>query len=111
MSRDNLNDKNMASDVSIGKRAARGTVKFFVGLLMLIILIAITVLVLGMAVFEFIESDIDTPVALGVGIGLSVVYAIVVFAIPYLRKMSIVKWWAILALLDAAWWAYLLITN
>ena len=53
----------------------------------------------------------DTPVALTMGIVLSLIYAIVVFLIPYLRKMSTVKWFAICALGDAAWWAYLLFTN
>ena len=101
----------MSSDESLGKKTAKGIGKFFVGLLMFIILVAITLLVLGMAVFEFIETDMDTPVALGIGIGLSVLYAIIVFAIPYIRKIGIVKWWAILALGDAAWWAYLLFTS
>lgn len=100
----------MSSDESLGKKAAKGIGKFFIGLLMFIILAAITVLVLGIAVFEFIYTDLDTPVALGIGIGLSVLYAIIVFAIPYLRKMGIVKWWAILALGDTAWWTYLLFT-
>ena len=101
----------MTTNDSLGTKAAKGLGKFFVGLLMFIILVAITLFVLGAAVFEFIESDMDTPVALGLGIGLSVVYAIIVFVIPYLRKIGTVKWFAICALGDAAWWAYLLFTN
>ena len=96
---------------SLEKKAAKGVGKFFVGLLMFIILLAITIFVMGAAVFEFFHSNIDTPVALGLGIALSLVYAIIVFVIPYLRKMGTVKWFAICALGDAAWWAYLLFTK
>lgn len=101
----------MTANDSLGKKAAKGLGKFFVGLLMFIILVAITLFVMGVAVFEFLDSDMDTPVALTTGIVLSVIYAIVVFVIPYLRKMGTVKWFAICALGDAAWWAYLLFTN
>ena len=96
---------------SSGKKAAKGLGRFFVGLFMFIILTAITVFVLGVSVFEFITSDMDTPVALTLGIVLSLIYAIIVFIIPYLRKIGTVKWFAFLALGDAAWWAYLLFTN
>ena len=100
----------MESESSLGKKAAKGLGKFFVGLLMFVILIAITLVVMGIAVFEFIYIDLDYTVALAIGIGLSLIYAIVVFAVPYLRKMALVKFWAILAILDAAYWAYLIFT-
>ena len=66
---------------------------------------------MGVSVFEFINSDMDTPVALGLGIALSLVYAIIIFIIPYLRKIGSVKWFAYIAIGDAIWWAYLLFTN
>jgi len=101
----------MTTNDSLGKKATKGIRNFFVGLLMFIILVAITLFVMGVAVFEFINSNMETPVALRLGICLSVIYAIIVFVIPYLRKMNSVKWFAICALGDAAWWAYLLFTN
>lgn len=97
---------------SFGKKLGKGTGKFFVGLIMFLIIIAINLLVIGIAVFEFIELDMDTPIALTVGIVLSVIYAIVVFAIPYLRSMkNSCRWWAWLAIGDAIWWGYLLISG
>jgi len=101
----------MKTNESLGKKSANGVTNFFVGLLMFLILIAITLFVLGVAVLEFLNFNMGTPTALGLGIGLSVIYAVIVFAIPYLRKMSTVKWFAICALGDAAWWAYLLLTQ
>jgi hypothetical protein len=101
----------MSSDESLGKKAASGFAKFLVALVMFIILVAITVFVLGVAVFEFINSNIATPKALITGIVLSVIYAVIVFVVPYLRKIDSVKWFAFCALGDAAWWAYLLITD
>jgi uncharacterized BrkB/YihY/UPF0761 family membrane protein len=105
------NVENIKKDF-FGKKLGKGTGKFFVGLLMLLILIAINLLVIGIAVFEFFETDIDTPVALTVGIVLSLIYAIVVFVIPYLRSMkNTCRWWAWLAIGDAIWWGYLLISG
>jgi hypothetical protein len=101
----------MTTNDSLGKKAANGLIKFFVGLLMFIILSAITLFVMGVAVFEFLDSNMETPVALTMGVVLSLIYAIIVFVIPYLRNISSVKWFAFCALGDAAWWAYLLFTN
>jgi len=97
---------------STGKAIAKGTGKFFVALLMLIILLAINLFVIGIAVVEFIEFDMDTPMALTVGIVLSLIYAAVIFIIPYLRHMkNTCRWWAWLAIGDAIWWGYLLISG
>ena len=40
------------------------------------------------------------------GIGLSVVFALLVFIIPYFRRNAYIRWLAFAALGDAAWWAY-----
>ena len=40
------------------------------------------------------------------GIGLSVVFALLVFIIPYFRRNGYIKWLAWAALGDAAWWTY-----
>jgi len=101
----------MKTNESLGKKAGNSITKFFVSLLMFIILIAITVFVMGVAVLEFINFDMDTPMALGLGVGLSLIYAVIIYAIPYLRNMSSVKWFAICALGGALWWAYLLLTH
>jgi uncharacterized membrane protein len=111
MSKNFLNLFDMIENESIGKKAAKGVVKFFVGLLMFLILIAITFFVCGVAVFEFMSSDINTPFALIIGVILSLIYAAVVFVIPYLRKMGTMRWFAICALGDAIWWIYLLIAG
>ena len=99
----------MSENVSLNEKKSNGVVKFFVGFFMLLIAIAINVLVIGMGIFEFINSDMDTPVTLAIGVALSVVYALIIFVIPYLRRMGFVKSLAFLALGDAAWWIYLLI--
>ena len=41
-----------------------------------------------------------------VGIAISVIFAILVFMIPYLRRNSFIRWLAWLSLADAAWWTY-----
>ena len=40
------------------------------------------------------------------GIGLSVVFALLVFIIPYFRRNGYIRWLAWAALGDAAWWTY-----
>lgn len=40
------------------------------------------------------------------GIGLSVIFALLVFIIPYFRRNGYIKWLAWAALGDAAWWTY-----
>lgn len=40
------------------------------------------------------------------GIGLSIVFALLVFIIPYFRRNSYIRWLAWMALGDAAWWTY-----
>ena len=41
-----------------------------------------------------------------IGIGLSVVFALLVFIIPFFRRNAYIRWLAFAALGDAAWWAY-----
>lgn len=104
--------ENNSKNESVGKKIGKGLGRFFVGLLMLIILLAINLLVIGIAIFEFISIDMDTPIALIVGIVLSLIYAAVVYLIPYLRSMkNTCRWWAWCAIGDAIWWGYLLISN
>ncbi len=78
-------------------------------ILFLLVALLINVLVFGIAVFQFINWNIETSTALTVGIVLSVIYAIVVYASPSLRKNSYIRWLGFLAVADAAWWIYLLI--
>ena len=40
------------------------------------------------------------------GIGLSVIFALLVFIIPYFRRNGYIKWLAWAALGDVAWWTY-----
>ena len=101
----------MSSTDSIGKTAAKGFTKFLVALAMFIVLLAITLLVLGTAVFDFLNFDLKAKRALILGIVLSIIYGLVVFIIPYFRKSGTIRWFGICAFGDAAWWAYLLITD
>lgn len=91
------------------KKEASGFSKVITILIMFILLAAITIFVFGVAVLEVLNLNIETPIALVSGIILSVVYAIIVYAIPYLKGIGLVKWFAICALFDAAWWIYLLV--
>lgn len=45
------------------------------------------------------------------GIGLSVIFALLVFIIPYFRRNGYIRWLAWLALGDAAWWTYTMIAG
>ena len=40
------------------------------------------------------------------GIGLSVIFALLVFIIPFFRRNAYIRWLALATLGDAAWWAY-----
>lgn len=101
----------MSTSDSIGKKAANGFVKFLVALAMFLVLFVIMILVLGTAVFDFLNVDLKATRALVLGIVLSTIYGIVVFVIPYFRKSGTIRWFGICAFGDAAWWAYLLITD
>ena len=101
----------MSNKETLGKQAASGLLRFIVGLIMFLILAGITFLVMGAAVFEFIHMNMKTPAALTLGIVASLIYALIVYLIPYLRKIGTVRWFAYCALMDAAWWAYLLFTE
>lgn len=45
------------------------------------------------------------------GIGLSLLFALLVFIIPYYRRNGYIRWLAWMALGDAAWWTYTMITG
>lgn len=45
------------------------------------------------------------------GIVLSVVFALLVFIIPFFRRNAYIRWLALAALGDAAWWAYTMIAG
>ena len=64
--------------------------------------------VVGLASFALVLGGVfsgnDGPAILG--IALSVVFALLVFLIPFLRRNSYIRWLAFAALGDAAWWAY-----
>ncbi len=44
-----------------------------------------------------------------VGIILSLVFALIIFLTPYLRRASYLKWLGWLAIGDAIWWAYCMV--
>ena len=82
-----------------GKGKAGCFFEFIFYLLAVVVALASFALVLG-GVFTGNEGP-----AL-IGIGLSVVFALLVFIIPYFRRNGYIKWLAWAALGDAAWWTY-----
>lgn len=73
--------------------------EFIFYLLAVVVALASFALVLG-GVF----TGNDGPAL--IGIGLSVVFALLVFIIPFFRRNAYIRWLAFAALGDAAWWAY-----
>ena len=73
--------------------------EFIFYLLAVVVALASFALVLGGAFTENMELALF-------GIGLSVVYALLVFIIPFFRRNAYIRWLALATLGDAAWWAY-----
>lgn len=68
-------------------------------------LLAVAVLLISVALIVFGLMSGNPGIEL-VGIGLSVVFALLIFIIPYFRRNRYIRWLAWAALGDAAWWAY-----
>lgn len=96
--------KITAGTVAVG--AGKGLLKFIVGLICYLVAIAINLLV-----FLVTFGTLDVDFAMLLGAGVSIVFALIIFIVPFLRKMKSVKWLAWVALGDAAWWIYNIITN
>lgn len=101
-----MSTENKVTVGSVAKSAGKGLVKFIVGFICYLVAIAINLMVVLVAI-----GTLDPEVAMIVGIIASVVFALLIFIIPFLRHMSAVKWLAWLALGDAAWWIYLIVTE
>ena len=86
------------------KRKAGWIFEFIFYLLAIVVALASFALVLG-GVFTGNEG----PALFG--IGLSVVFALLVFIIPFFRRNAYIRWLAFAALVDAAWWAYTLLAG
>ena len=65
--------------------------------------VAVWLISIALVVFGAMSDNQDIEI---LGIGLSVVFAILVFIIPYFRRNGYIRWLAWLALGDAAWWTY-----
>ena len=65
--------------------------------------VAVGLISIALVVFGAISGNQGLEV---LGIGLSVVFALLVFIIPYFRRNGYIRWLAWLALGDAAWWTY-----
>jgi len=68
-------------------------------------LLAVVVLLISISLVIFGAMSGNQGLEL-LGIGLSVVFALLVFIIPYFRRNGYIRWLAWAALGDAAWWAY-----
>lgn len=82
-----------------GKKAA-GCLSEFI-----FFLLAFVVGLISIALVVFGALSGGQEIAL-IGIGLSVVFALLVFIIPYFRRNGYIRWLALAALGDAAWWTY-----
>lgn len=101
-----MSNENKITAGSVAKSAGKGFLKFIVGLICYLIAIAINVMVVLVAIGTW-----DGDAALIIGIAASIIFALLIFIIPFLRHMKSVKWLAWLALGDAAWWIYLLVSG
>lgn len=72
---------------------------------MVFYLLAVAVCLVSIALVVYGAMSGNQGVEL-LGIGLSVVFALLVFIIPYFRRNGYIRWLAWAALADAAWWAY-----
>ena len=68
-------------------------------------LLAVVVGLISIALVVFGAFSGDQGIEF-MGIGLSVVFALLVFIIPYFRRNGYIRWLAWAALGDAAWWTY-----
>ena len=101
-----MSNENKITAGSAAKGAGKGLLKFIVGLICYLVAIAINLMVVLVTIGTW-----DGYGALIIGIAASVIFALLIFIIPFLRHMKSVKWLAWLALGDAAWWVYLLVSG
>lgn len=101
-----MSNSNKITAGSVAKGAGSGLLKFIVGLICYLVAIAINVMVVLVALGTF-----DGDTALIIGIVASIIFALLIYIVPYLRNMKGVRWLAWLAVCDAAYWIYTLITG
>ncbi len=87
--------------------------RFFVSIIWVLFVTVITFVgaaaMVGGDIATIFNSE-KAPVLYALGIGLCLVFALITFLIPYLRKKrSITRRCGIIAIGDALWWAYLMI--
>lgn len=82
------------------EKKAAGSLSEFIFYLLAV---AVGLISIALVVFGAISGNQGLEV---LGIGLSVVFALLVFIIPYFRRNGYIRWLAWLALGDAAWWTY-----
>ena len=105
-----LQGKSKEEKTSFGAKVLR----FFVSLIW--VLLAVTISLVGAAAMvggalANIFNIEGSKEFYTFGIGISIIFALITFLIPYLRKKgSTTRWCGILAICDALWWAYLMIT-
>ncbi len=87
------------------EKKAAGCLSEFIFLLLAVVVGLISI---ALVVFGAITGNKGVEL---LGIGLSVVFALLVFIIPYFRRNGYIRWLAWAALADAAWWAYLMFTE
>jgi hypothetical protein len=97
----------MESTENNGKKS-KGIGKFFWSLLMIVFLLLGTILIAALMFSGDLESGDDAIGVLALAIVFSILWIILVFAIPYFRKIRTLKWFAFLAFLDILWFGYLI---
>ena len=89
--------------------------RFFISTIWVIITLAVSTLaffaMFAGAAGSFLGIE-DASALCYVAIGLCVLFTLITFLVPYLRKKgSMTRWCGIVLLLDACWWVYLMITG
>ena len=96
--KEELKEQERTKNDSLGKKVARGAGNFFLGLLMAVIALGINFIMFFGAFIDPFDDEIFWIFG-----ATSVLYAIICFAVPALRRISYVRWLAYLAIVDAIW--------
>lgn len=108
-------DKLQGEEKDNQKKSSGGFLRFLVSTFWVIVTFAASLVAfLGMwlgSVADFLGDKKGKPICF-LAIGLCVVIFVLTFIIPYLRKKgSLTRWCGIVALGDALWWIYIMISS
>ena len=80
----------------------------FAEIIFFLLAVVVGLISIALVVYGAISGETGIEV---LGIALSVIFALLVFIIPYFRRNGYIRWLAWLALGDAAWWTYTMLAG